>query len=151
MSTHLHHFFIYIYFQELSVYESTYVNNAYTPKFRCLKTIVNVSTSHFHKYIFSHTICQHINVCLRWTYPKISMFQNTNNCQRIYVTFSYIYIFTYYLSTYQRMSTMNIPQNFYVLKRVSKYLRHIFLYIINIYPSTYQHMSTTHKPRNFDV
>ena len=76
----------------------------------CLKTIVNVSTSHFH-----------------------------------------IYIFTYYLSTYQRMSTMNIPQNFDVLKRVSTYLRHIFIYIINIDPSTYQRMSTTHIPQNLDL
>ena len=74
-----------------------------------------------------------------------------NKCQRIYVTFSYIYIFTHSLSTYQRMSTMNIPLNFDVLKRVSTYLRHIFIYIIKIDPSTYQRMSTTHIPKNLDL
>ena len=126
-----------------------YVNNTYTPKFRPLKTLVNVSTSLFRIYIFSRTISLRINVCQQRIYPEISMFKN--NCQRIYVTFSYIYIFTYYLSTYQRMSTMNIPQNFDVLKRVSTYLRHIFIYIINIDPSTYQRMSTTHVPQNLDL
>ena len=126
-----------------------YVNNTYTQKFRPLKTLVNVSTSLFCIYIFSRTISLRINVCQQRIYPEISMFKN--NCQRIYVTFSYIYIFTYYLSTYQRMSTMNIPQNFDVLKRVSTYLRHIFIYIINIDPSTYQRMSTTHIPQNLDL
>ena len=126
-----------------------YVNNTYTPKFRPLKTFVNVSTSIFRIYIFSRTISLRINVCQQRIYPEISMFKD--NCQRIYVTFSYIYIFTYYLSTYQRMSTMNIPQNFDVLKRVSTYLRHIFIYIINIDPSTYQRMSTTHIPQNLDL
>ena len=82
MSTYLHHFFVYIYFQELSVYESTYVNNTYTPKFRCLKTIVNVSTSHFHIYIYIHILSVNIStyvyhehtpkfLCFKTRYPKV--------------------------------------------------------------------------------
>merc|ERR1711873_168151 len=82
----------------MGIYMSTYVNNTYTPKFRPLKTLVNVSISLFRIYIFSRTISLQINVCQQRIYPAILMFKN--NCQRIYVTFSYIYIFTYYLSTY---------------------------------------------------
>ena len=132
MSTYLRHIFIYIYIHILSVNISTYVYDEHTPKFRCFKTRVNVSTSHFRIYIFSRTISLRINVCQQRIYPEISMFKN--NCQRIYVTFSYIYKFTYYLSTYQRMSTMNIPQNFYVLKRVTPKFKEIItcqhIYII---------------------
>merc|ERR1711873_355078 len=80
----------------MGIYMSTYVNNTYTPKFRPLKTLDNVSTSLFRIYIFSRTISLRINVCQQRIYPEISMFKN--NCQRIYVTFSYIYIYIHILS-----------------------------------------------------
>ena len=138
MSTYLHHFFVYIYFQELSVYESTYVNNAYTPKFRPLKTLVNVSTSLFRIYIFSRTISLRINVCQQRIYPEISMFKN--NCQRIYVTFSYIYIFTYYQHTiniftshFSYIYIFHNYQSFLTFLFFTCYIRLFACYLFNCY------------------
>ena len=97
MSTYLHHFFVYIYFQELSVYESTYVNNAYTPKFWCLKTIVNVSMSHFHIYIYIFTYYQHTINIFTSHFSYIYIFHNYQSFLTFLFFTCYIRLFACYL------------------------------------------------------
>ena len=147
MSTYLHHFFVYIYFQELSVYESTYVNNTYTPKFRCLKTIVNVSTSHFHIYIYIHILSVNIStyvyhehtpkfLCFKTRYPKVQ--RNNYLSTYLYYTLKKLTFEIIYLSYCRNILKILVFFWWY----------YIFPFFLFLMISTYQRLSTVYIVKN---